>query len=273
MDDAMNPILLSRDGAVATVTLNRPDQLNAWTAAMEIELRRVMAQLAADDTVRAIVLTGNGRAFCAGIDVQALKGLADGENDISRPAPEVQAAMGEGDFEQRYSYLLGVPQPIICALNGPAAGVGIVLALYCDIRYASSRAKLAASFARRGLVAEHGIGWVLPRIIGLPRALEWLLTGRTLAAEEAERIGLVSAVFEADSFAAEVADRARVIATTVSPRSARIIKRQLHESAAQSLAYACQVAAVEVTAAIVSEDFREGVQHFLEKRPAAFTGR
>ena len=273
MDNAGKQILLSRVGAVATVTLNRPDKLNAWTPAMEIALRRIMAQLAADDSVRAIVLTGSGKAFCAGIDVAALKDLAQGERDISRPPPEVQAAMGEGDFEQRYSYLLGVPQPVICALNGPAAGIGIVLALYCDIRYASTRAKLAASFARRGLVAEHGIGWMLPRIIGLPRALEWLLTGSTLQAEEAERIGLVSAVFEAESFAAEVAERARVIAATVSPRSARIIKRQLHESAAQSLAFACQVAAVEVTAAIVSEDFREGVQHFLEKRPAAFTGR
>lgn len=272
MDTVASPLLLRRDGAVATVTLNRPDKLNAWTPAMEIGLRRVMAELSADDSVRVIVLTGSGKAFCAGVDVEALKGLADGLNDVSQPPAEVQAAMGDGDFEQRYSYLPAVPKPIICALNGSAAGIGIVLALYCDIRYASSKAKLAASFAKRGLVAEHGIGWMLPRVVGLPRAMEWLLSGRTLQAEEAERIGLVNAVFDAAVFEAEVAARARDMAETVSPRSTRVIKKQLHEAAGQSLAQACKLAATEVSAAIVSEDFREGVQHFLEKRPPRFTG-
>lgn len=269
----MSLILERRDGHVATLTLNRPERMNVWNAVMEVGLRAKMAELSVDDEVRVIILTGEGKAFCAGVDVGALKDIAHGGEDISQPPAEVQAAMGKGDFEQRYSYLLDVPKPIICAINGPAAGVGLVLSLYCDIRYASSKAKLAASFARRGLVAEHGIGWMLPRLIGLPRALEWLLTGRTLTAAQALAMGVVSDVYEADVFEVEVATRAKELAQSVSPRSVRIIKRQIYEAASLSLAQACRSAAIEVSAAIRSDDFLEGVQHFIESRPPHFTGR
>ncbi len=175
-------LIYERQGSVAVITLNRPDKLNAWTPAMEQGLRERMREATDDDKVRVIVLTGAGRAFCAGVDVQAMQELslqtAPGEDRT--PAHD-----DEGDFQRRYSYLLAVPKPIICGLNGSAAGVGLVLSLYCDMRYASNKTKLAAVFSRRGLVAEHGIAWMLPRMIGLPRAMEWLLSGRTMLAEEA----------------------------------------------------------------------------------------
>ena len=269
----MSLILERRDGHVATLVLNRPERMNVWNAEMEVGLRDKMAALSADEEVRVIVLTGCGKAFCAGVDVGALEDLANGGADISQPPAAVKAAMGAGDFEQRYTYLLEVPKPIICAINGAAAGVGLVLSLYCDIRYASSRAKLAASFARRGLVAEHGIAWMLPRLVGLPRALEWLLSGRTLTAAQALAMGVVSDVYEADAFETEVAARAQELALSVSPRSVRIMKRQIYEAASLSLAQACKNAAMEVSAAIRSDDFREGVQHFMEGRAPHFTGR
>lgn len=266
-------LMVTRDGFVATIWLNRPGKLNVWNAAMEVDLRRAMAELSADEAVRVIVLTGKGRAFCAGVDIEALNGMIEGRQNVSQPPLEVQAAMGDGDFEQRYSYLLATPKPLICALNGAAAGVGLVLALYCDIRYMASHARLAAPFARRGLVAEHGIAWILPRLIGLSRATDWLLSGRTLTALEAERWGLVSAVFDSQNFENEVSARAQEMATSVSPRSTAVIKRQLYEATEQSLAAACRVAAKEVSTAIRSEDFQEGVRHFREKRVPAFTGR
>lgn len=266
-------ILVRREGPVATVTLNRPQKLNVWSAAMETDMRRIMGQLSRDDAVRVIVLTGAGRAFCAGVDVAGMTEMLAQGRDISQPPPEVRDAMGEGDFEQRYSYLLAVPKPVICALNGPAAGVGLVLSLFCDIRYASTDARLAAPFARRGLVAEHGIAWLLTRLIGLSRAMEWMLTARTLQAEEALVLGVVNAVLDRQGFEAAVAARALAIAEECSPRSTRIIKRQLLEASSSSLAHACKTAAEEVALAVRSEDFREGVQHFMEKRAPRFTGR
>jgi enoyl-CoA hydratase/carnithine racemase len=269
------PLISQRNGHVATITLNRPDKLNVWSPAMELELRRLMLEFGSDDDVRVIVLTGAGRAFCAGVDVEALKGAADGDASVAR-APgksDHQSTDADGDFNQRYSYLLSIPKPVICALNGAAAGVGIVLSLYSDIRYASSSAKFAAVFARRGLVAEHGIGWLLPRLIGLPRAMEWLLSARTMSAEEALRIGLVADVFDEATFHQNVEERAQMLAQSVSPRSARIIKRQLYEACFQTLAEATRVAEFEVQQCLKSDDFREGVAHFLEKRAPRFTGR
>lgn len=266
-------ITVTIDGFVAKVCLNRPERKNAWNAAMEISLRRTMAQLGWDDNVRVIVLTGKGTVFCAGMDMTALADMTLGGEDISMPPNEVAEAMGSGDFEQRYSYLLAVPKLIICALNGSAAGVGLVLSLYCDIRYAAASTKLAAPFGRRGLVAEHGIAWIVPKLIGMSRALEWLIPARTLTASEALNIGLVSEVFDSDDFQDKVLERAADIARSVSPRSIRVIKRQLWEGAAMSLSQACMIAEKEVKGAVRSEDFTEGVRHFVEKRLPLFTGR
>ena len=146
-------MLLRRDGPVATIALNRPEKMNVWNAAMETELRRMMAELSADAAIRVIVPTGSGKAFCAGVDldVEALKGITEGGQDVSQPAPQVRDAMGGSDFEQRYSYLLGVPKPVICALNGAAAGVGVVLAQACKIAAALVSAAVASDDFREGV--------------------------------------------------------------------------------------------------------------------------
>ena len=255
---------------VATITLDRPEKLNAWTPQMESELRDAMAAATAADDARAIVITGAGRGFCAGADMSILSGITD----APRPRDADRAASGGGDdnFGQKFSYLLAVPKPIFMAINGPIAGIGLCLSVFGDFRYMSEQAKLTTAFAKRGLIAEHGISWMLPRLIGTMNALDLLCSARTIDAKEAERLGLVRTL-PAEGFLAAVEGIAREMVTTASPRSIGVIKRQVYQSHFQSLAEAWAVADKEMLASFASEDFKEGVAHFIEKRPAAFTGR
>ena len=253
---------------LTTITFNRPDRLNAWTPSMERELRESLTIAAEDDSVRAIVLTGAGRGFCAGADMNNLEGVASGAMEL----PAADLALQGTDFERRYSYLLGVPKPIIAAINGPAAGVGFVLTLFCDLRYVAEGAKLTAIFARRGLVAEHGVAWMLPRLIGTMAALDLLLSGRSIEADEADRLGLARKLPSQD-FLVEVQGRTRELVSRSSPRSIAVIKRQVHRAWMQQLAAAVEEAEREQLASIRSADFREGIAHFLERREPRFTGR
>ena len=255
-------------GAVATITLNRPDKLNAWTEIMEREVRAAMMEADRDERVRAIVLTGEGRGFCAGADMSLLKDAA--EHGV---AGRIQQARAPGDFEQKYSYFPALSKPVVAAINGPVVGLGLVLALYCDLRFASDSAKFSTTFARRGLIAEYGIAWMLPRIVGLPNALDLLFSARTIGAAEALRIGLVNQVFAQDEFAAKVREYVSDLVSLSSPRSLRIMKRQLYQGLFQTLAQASEVAERELLASLECEDFKEGVAHFREKRTPAFTGR
>ncbi len=159
------------------------------------------------------------------------------------------------------------------AINGAAAGLGMVIALYCDIRFASDKAKFSTAFSRRGLIAEYGMSWMLPRIVGVANALDLLYSARLLGAEEALRMGLVSRVFPQESFESEVRKYAVELASAVSPRSMRVIKRQVYEGLLQSLGESIDVANEEMLKALACEDFKEGVAHFLEKRAPAFTGK
>jgi len=148
---------------VATITLNRPDRMNAWTPTMEKEVREAFANSAKTDDIRAIVLTGEGRAFCAGADMEGLGARAQ---DPKLAAGLHEQKKSADNFDQRYSYLLAVPKPIIAGINGPVAGIGLVLTLYCDLRYMAEGTKLSTSFARRGLICEYGSAWMLPRLVG-----------------------------------------------------------------------------------------------------------
>jgi enoyl-CoA hydratase/carnithine racemase len=262
---------------VATITLNRPDKLNAWTAIMEQEVRSAIEEAERDDNVRVIVLTGAGRGFCAGADMSLLSGVATRGVDEATKERALQAgARREGvraDYQKKYSYFLGVGKPVIAAINGPVVGLGLVIALYCDLRWASETARFSTTFARRGLIAEYGMAWMLPRIVGVPNALDLLFSARTIDAAEALRMGLANQVFPQDVFLDKVREQARELASSVSPRSLRVIKRQVYDATFQTLAEAFEVSEREMLASLQSEDFKEGVAHFLQKRAAAFTGR
>ena len=181
-------------------------------------------------------------------------------------------ARGPGDLEQRYTYLLAIPKPIIAAINGAAAGVGLCVALFCDIRFIAASAKITTAFSRRGLIAEHGSAWMLPRLVGPMNAADLLLSGRVVEAAEAERLGLARAL-PADGFLPAVQRYASELANSCSPRSMGIIKRQMQQAWEQRLGEAVRVADDETAACRGTEDYREGVAHFVEKRAPAFTGR
>jgi enoyl-CoA hydratase/carnithine racemase len=262
---------------VATITLNRPEKLNAWTAVMEQEVRSAMEDAERNGNVRVILLTGAGRGFCAGADMSLLSGVADrGLDESTRERVLRRTELREGvrpDFQKKYSYFPAIQKPVIAAINGPVVGLGLVIALFCDLRWASNAARFSTAFARRGLIAEYGIAWMLPRLVGLPNALDLLFSARTIDAGEALRIGLVNQVFPEDLFSDKVHEHARDLASGVSPRSLRVIKQQVYDALFQTLAEAFETSEREMLASLQSEDFKEGVAHFLEKRAPAFTGR
>jgi enoyl-CoA hydratase/carnithine racemase len=176
------------------------------------------------------------------------------------------------DFQKKYAYFLAIEKPLIAAINGPVVGLGLVIALYCDLRFASDAARFSTAFARRGLIAEYGMAWMLPRIVGHANALDLLLSARTIDAAEALRLGLANRVFPQEGFLDRVSEYARDLAANVSPRSMRVIKRQVYEAMFQSLKEAFEVSEREMLASLDCEDFKEGVAHYLEKRAPAFTG-
>ncbi|MEJ5221927.1 MAG: enoyl-CoA hydratase-related protein, partial [Tepidiforma sp.] len=196
---------------VAVITLHRPERLNAWTGRMHTEYRWCLQQAEADPTVRVIVVTGAGRGFCAGADARALEGhIEKGGYDPGTPAELPTPGFGvRPEFDHDFAYHFGLAKPTIAAINGPAAGVGLVLACFCDIRFAAAGAKLTTAHGRLGLPAEYGLSWLLPRLIGLSAAMELLLSSRVFLAEEAEQLGLVHRVLPADELMPAVLDYAR----------------------------------------------------------------
>ncbi len=276
-------ILYSVDQGIGLVTLNRPDRLNAWTGAMTRSVRSAIGDAAADPQVRVIVITGAGRGFCAGADMGLLQDIG-----AESPAARQQRA-GSGDtvgelpnpsgidvaahYRQRYGYFFATPKPIIAAINGPCAGLGLVVALYCDIRFAAADAKFTTAFAQRGLIAEHGISWLLPRLVGSANALDLLLSARKFDGAEAHRIGLVNRAFAPEALMAETMAYARMLADTVSPRSLAVMKAQVHAVPFQDFNTAIALADAEMAKSFGTEDFREGVAHYVQKRAPRFTGR
>jgi len=264
---------------IATVTLNRPDRLNAWTSTMGHEVLDAMQQAERDENVRVIVLTGAGRGFCAGADLDDLAWIKDldfstGDVDElkARMFPDPGRTDARPDFATMHTYFPSIDKPIIAAINGPSVGLGMVFPLYCDVRIGSDRAKFSSAFSRRGLIAEYGMAWMLPKLIGLPNAMDLLVSARLIDAEEALAMGLLNRIVPHDSLMDTVREYAKDLATNVSPRSMAVIKRQMYSGLFQTLRESVDLASEEMVASMGSADFREGVAHFLEKRPPKFTG-
>jgi enoyl-CoA hydratase/carnithine racemase len=267
------------DERVATITLNRPDKLNAWTAVMEREVRAAMEEAERDENVRVIILTGAGRGFCAGADMSLLSSVATEGLDSVRRAQDVEPTSGgarEGaraDFQKKYSYFPAMSKPVIAAVNGPCVGLGLVITLYCDLRFASDAARFSTAFARRGLIAEYGMAWMLPRLVGHPNAVDLMFSARMIDAAEAFRMGLANRVIPQEAFLGKVREYAADLASNVSPRSLRVMKRQIYEAMFQTLAEAFENSEREMLASLQCDDFKEGVAHFVEKRAPVFTGK
>ncbi len=249
---------------VATIRLNRPERLNALTHPMLRAFREAVDEAANDRRVVGLVVTGQGRGFCAGLDASVLA-------ETSRRGSSARGAEpAPGELPGLFSYLLHVPKPVVAAVNGPAAGGGLVLAAMSDVRFASRDASFTTVFSKRGLIAEHGTSWILPRLLGAGRALELLWSSRKLGAEEAQRIGLVEFVTEP----AELVERAqafvRDLAANVSPASLADTKRLVYRHLGVGYEPALREADTVQWQALDRPDALEGAQSYLEKRPPRF---
>jgi len=259
---------------VAIITLNRPDALNAITARMQAELKHALAAAEADTAVVGIVLTGAGRGFCAGADIGGLQATASGtggaREDLSEFAAEPgNPAMG-ANFKVTFTYLMSISKPLIAAVNGACAGLGFVFASLCDMRFVERQAKFTSAFVNRGLIAEHGSSWVLPRLIGASRALDILWSGRKFSGEEAERIGLADRLCEQGESLQEAIDYIKMLAATASPESIKIVKAQVYRHLNMELEDAMKESNEWMAASLKRDDFKEGVASFVERRPPEF---
>jgi enoyl-CoA hydratase/carnithine racemase len=263
-----------RDGAVATIWLHRPERHNAWTGRMYTEYRWLLSELDADSSARAVVVTGTPPAFCVGGDSKALSGHAErGGYDSGVAADAAQPGFGvRAEYDADLAFHYGLRFPVIAAVNGACAGVGLALALFCDLRYIAASAKFTTAAPKLGLPAEYGLSWVLPRLVGVTRAAELLLAGRAHTGAEAAAWGLwndVLATGEATLAAAQ--DMARHLATQVGPEAVRVTKQQLYaDLLSHDPADAIRRAHTFLDHAMGSAEYREGVAALTEKRPPRF---
>jgi enoyl-CoA hydratase/carnithine racemase len=278
---AYEQILYRVDNKVAVVTLNRPERLNAWTPVMHAEVKAAMRAATDDPEVRVVVLSGAGRGFCAGADMSILSRQAQagrarsGQAELADVNSTFASTIGpdlSNEFRdaERFGYFIKTKKPVIAAINGPVAGIGLVMVLYADLRFAADNAVFTTSFAQRGLVAEHGMAWLLPKLVGPSNALDLLLSARKIGAAEALRMGLVTGVYPHGSFMQEVRAYARMLTDTVSPRSMAVMKAQVWKAGFQDFNESLAVADAEMKASLEGPEFKEGVAHFLERRAPNF---
>ena len=244
---------------VCTLSLNNPERRNAWSVAMETRYFELLDEAAANAQVRAIVLTGAASSFCPGLDVARLQLETKG------------GGLRLGDRRPQH-YALSIPKPMVCAINGACAGIGLVQALVCDVRFAARGARMSTAYARRGLPAEYGSSWILPRLIGVERALDLLLSARTFDAEEAHAMGLVSRLCEPESVLAEAQAYASDLAANCAPRAMAAIRRQVWGDLSREYTPANEVwlGVMRQFNGPSNPDFAEGVASFAERRPPRF---
>jgi enoyl-CoA hydratase/carnithine racemase len=263
------------DDPVATITLNRPDVLNAWTERMAAEVRHAVAAAEADPRVVGIVLTGAGRGFCAGADLRRLSAIGSGDRSFVQASGQLSSDPGDPTFGDdlhlgTYTYLMSVPKPVIAAINGPVAGMAVPIVLACDLRFMAEDAVLTTSFSQRGLVAEWGISWLLPRLTGTAVALDLLFSSRKITGTEAAALRVVNAALPRDEVLAHAQRYVRDLAATASPASLAVMKRQVYQQLHAGLVGAEREAYQLMLESFSRPDFREGVDSYLERRPPSF---
>jgi enoyl-CoA hydratase/carnithine racemase len=252
------PVLAERQGAVMVITLNRPERMNAWNNELEDLYFGFLDEAEDDGEIRAIVVTGAGRAFCAGADMANLQRIDEAAGRSVRPRSRTYPRM--------------LDKPLIAAVNGAAAGLGLVQALCCDVRFCAPEAKLTTSFARRGLIAEYGLSWMLPRLVGPGRAHDLLLSGRVVLGEQALAMGLVDWVVPREEILQRAIAYAQDLAANCSPRSMAIIKRQARGDLDVGFEDALAESDRLMLDSFDAPDVKEGVASYLEKRPPSFEG-
>jgi len=256
-----------KDG-IGTIWLNRPHRMNAWTGRLHMEYRHLLAQADADPAVQAIVVSGRGNGFCVGGDAQALQGHSQrGHYDAGTTADIAMPGYGVADeFDAPFAYHFGLSKPIIAALNGPAAGVGLALACFCDIRFAVPDVKLTTAHGKLNLPAEYGLSWMLPRILGLGRANDLLMTSRVFTTNEALTLGFVNGLFESDLLMAKTYEYVQQMIRTVSPNALRQTRWQIYRDLHRDVASSVKDSETLLNAMMKEPDYKEGVDAFVNKR-------
>lgn len=252
-------VLMAVDNGVCTLTLNNPERRNAWSVAMEHRYFELLDRIDTDPGVRVIVLTGSGSSFCPGLDTQQLSaGAAAGKIDFAGRRPQTVP--------------LGIRKPMIAAINGACAGIGLTQAMNCDVRFVARQARFSTAYARRGLPAEYGSSWLLPRLVGVENALDLLLSARVFDADEAQALGLVSRVTDRDSLLDDAWAYARDLAENCSPRSMAAIRRQVYGDLSRPFGESMVQTLALMQEFVGNPDLAEGVASFVEKRLPNFSG-
>jgi enoyl-CoA hydratase/carnithine racemase len=262
-------IIYEKSDRIATITLNRPQVLNAYTATMGAEIRRALLGADTDDEVGATIVTGAGRAYCAGADMADLASRAGAHGEDERPV----SAPSEDVPPNLFSYMQALRKPVIGALNGACVGIGFTSSLYFDIRIAAQNARMGLIFVQRGLAIEHGASWMLPRLVGLGKAMEMAVTGRLVTAQEALEMGLVNYVVPGDQLMAKAREVAGHIAHKCTPLGVAESKRSVYEHLFTDLTTATREDDELMRRMWKTADFKEGITAFREKRPPRFTGK
>ncbi len=268
-------IIYEVEEPVATITINRPARLNALTARTQVEIKHAMIAAERDERVVGIILTGAGRAFSAGADMRSLAEIAerravDQDDTLAHLEAESRGREVDPEFRVTWSFVPSLKKPVIAAVNGPCAGMSTAIATMCDLRFASDSAVFTTSFSQRGLVAEHGLSWILPRLIGPAKALDMLWSARRVDAQEAERLGLVDRVVPGDELLPTTRGYIEDLARNSSPASIMIMKRQVYLHLMKPLHEAMEDTNRLMAESLTRDDFREGVASFVEKRAPAF---
>lgn len=267
-------IIYSVEDPVAVITLNRPQALNAWTNHMAVEVRHAAYRAERDPAVVGIVITGAGRGFCAGADMNMLQGIGKGDSsalqaegetlDTTPPAPIPE------DYDGEYTWPMALEKPVIAAINGAIAGMAVPIALSCDVRFMAADAPLLTAFSQRGLIAEWGIAWLLPRMVGTGNAMDLLLSSRRITGQEAAAMGLVQKALPAEEVLPHSIRYVQELAEKCSPTSLAIMKQQVYAQLTERLGPSEREARRLMVESFGRPDFKEGVASFVEKRSPRF---